>query len=673
MKKISNNYLAIDIYLDYTEYTIFKEIQMLKLSVSKEFRDLIFPLSDEEFHLLEQSILESRIVRDPIVVWQNGKPNPVILDGHHRKRIIDKHKIKNYKILKLKFDNKDEAKKFMIENQLGKRNASPESISYLRGLRYKLEKKTHGGDRKSKLQKADLKPTSELLANKFKVNRSTIERDEKYTDAIDTICSKFDRREQQNIKNKLLSRQTSLTKKDIIDICESDLGIRSIKQIVSGQKELWQVRLELEKKRKNKKKKLPKVILPKDIKVHHGDALKILPTLKRNSVDSALVDGPYGIGIMGKEWDNFTPAQIDRYNLIEQAYFVGDRSPALKAGLYDQSYEGGKKYQKWCEKWGKQLIRVMKPGGHLLSFCSPRMYARMVCGLEDAGWHTRSAMAHIFGTGFPMSMSVSPHIDKLYGTKSKTLCENPNRKNRLNWNKNEKNIISPVSVEAEQWEGWFTHLKNSLDLIVLARKPMSEKTVAENLVKWGTGALNAQACRIGEDEDSRFASNALFEEEAGKEINQQAGQNVSQYFYCAKPTLKERNFGCEDLPAKKQNSSGNIRTYNDRCNNCGKKFIGPKSRICQCPIGKKVTNKEVYTNPNNHPTIKSLTLCRYLARLITPPRGIMCDPFMGSGTSGMAAAHEGFRFVGIEKQKEYYTIARRRIMAAYREANKRSK
>jgi len=315
----------------------------------------------------------------------------------------------------------------------------------------------------------------------------------------------------------------------------------------------------------------------------------------------------------------------------------------------------------------------MKPGGHLLSFCSPRMYHRMVCGLEDAGWETRSTMAHIFGTGFPMSMSVSPQIDKLFGKESKALCENPNRKNRLNWNKNDKNIVSPVSNEAEKWEGWFTHLKNSLDLVVLARKPMSEKTVAENLVKWGTGALNADTCRIGEGEDSRFASNALFEEEAGNEINRQAGQDVSQYFYCAKPSLKERNFGCEDLPPKKQNSSGNIRTYNDRCGRCGKKFIGPKRNICQCPVGQKITNKDVYTNPNNHPTVKSLKLCCYLSRLLTPPGGVLLDCFMGSGSSGMAAAYEGFRYIGIEKEKDYYQIARRRIMAAYRQANKRSK
>jgi len=639
----------------------------MKITISKKFQDLIYPLTNEELAVLEQSILTHGL-RDPLVIWQNGKN--YLIDGHHRWSIIKKHKISKYKITNLKFQNKHEAINWMIDNQLGRRNATPEGISYLRGLRYRYEKLSP--HRPKKGEKISPLKTSERLAQQYKITSRTIYNDEKFTDAIDSIIRVFPSpQKQKEIKHQILTRQINLPKKDIIEL--SQLSASQIKQVISGKKDLWQVKLEIDKKRKDKKKKLPRIVLPKDIKVYHGDAFKILPTLKKNSVDSALVDGPYGIGIMGKEWDNFTPSQIDRYNLIEQASFTGDRSPALNAGLYDLSYEGSKKYQKWCERWGKELIRVMKPGGHLLSFCSPRMYHRMSCGLEDAGWQIRSTLTHIFGTGFPMSMSVSQQIDKLHGKESKTVCENPNRKNRVNWNKSEKNIVSPVSDDALKWEGWFTHLKNSLDLIVLARKPMSEKTVAENIVKWGAGALNTGACRIGNGDDSRFPSNALIEEEAGKELNSQAGQNVSQYFYCPKPSLKERNWGCEDLPPRKQNSAGNIRTYNDRCGNCGKKFIDPNSKICQCPIGQKVTNKEVYMNANNHPTIKSLTLCQYLARLITPPSGTMIDCFMGSGTSGMAAAYEGIHYIGIEKEKEYYIIARRRIMAAYREANKRSK
>jgi len=289
------------------------------------------------------------------VVWTNGKN--YLIDGHHRKKVIDRNKIKDYRVIKLKFDNKDEVQKWIIDNQLGKRNVTSETISYLRGLRYKLQKKSRGGDN------ANSQNVSLELSNKYKVSEMTIFRDLKYTDALDTLCSKYDKREQLEIKNKILSRQTNLSKKDILDIVESKLGIRDIRQVISGDKELWQVKLEIERKRKKRKKKPVRIILPKEIKMYHGDCIDVMKKMEKNSVDAGLIDPPYGIGMMNQEWDNFKPSEIDKYQLLEQAYFVGDRSPALKAGLYDLSYKGGKKYEKWCKKWSEGLLRVVKPGG----------------------------------------------------------------------------------------------------------------------------------------------------------------------------------------------------------------------------------------------------------------------------------------------------------------------
>jgi len=201
----------------------------MKITISKQFRDLIFPLSDREFHLLEQNILEHG-VRDPLVVWQaNGKS--ILVDGYHRYKVISRRKIKNFNVNKLKFQNKDDVLKWILDNQLGRRNATPEAISYLRGLRYKLEKKAHGGDRKASGNNYHLK-TEDNLSNTYKVSPKTIRNDEKYTDAIDAICSKFEKKEQQGIKNKILSRQTNLSKKDILDIVELGLGIRYIKQVI---------------------------------------------------------------------------------------------------------------------------------------------------------------------------------------------------------------------------------------------------------------------------------------------------------------------------------------------------------------------------------------------------------------------------------------------------------
>ena len=646
----------------------------MKITISKQFQDLIYPLTNEELAVLEQSILKHG-VRDPLVVWENGRN--YLIDGHHRKQLIDRHKITKYRVTKLRFNSRHEVINWIIDNQLGRRNATPEGISYLRGLRYRNEKQQHGTNRHTSKSphNGNSKKTVELLAEQYKVGKNTILRDEAFADAVESIVKVFPTPSQQkDIKHQILTRQINLSKKDIIEL--SQLSASYTKQVLSHKKELWQIKLEIEQRRKKKKKKPVRIVLPKEIKMYHGDCIDVMKTLKKNSIDAGLLDPPYGIGMMGKEWDNFTPSQIDRYGLIEQAGFAGNRCPAMVAASYDLSYEGGKKYQKWCAEWGKELLRIVKPGGHILCFCSPRMYHRLSCGLEDVGWQVRSSLVWIFGTGFFTSTSISQQIDKMNGKKGKIVCENPSRKGRLNWNKKDKNIVAPSTPEAEDWDGWYNNIKSSFEPILLARKPLSEKTLAENVLKWGTAGLNIDACRIpdsGSDpliSKGRFPSNVMLSEEASEELNRQTGHNVSPYFYCPKPSMAERNLGCEDLPPKKQNSEGNIRTYNDRCGRCGKKFIGPQNKRCQCPVGDKITDKTVYTNPNNHPTVKPVDLLQRLTLLLCRHGGTVIDCFAGSGTTGMACAYNGFKFIGIEKEKEYYQIARRRIMAAYRERHK---
>ncbi len=589
----------------------------MKITVSKQFEDLIFPLTTEELAVLEQSILKHG-VRDSLKVWSNGRD--YLIDGHHRKKLIDKHKITKYKITKLKFGSKHEVVNWILDNQLGRRNCTPEGISFLRGLRYKNEKLQHGGDRKSNTQSGKL-ITSERLAKQYKVGKNTILRDETFADAVESIVKVFPTpKKQKDIKHKILTRQINLSKKDIVEL--SELSPRYIKQVLSGKKELWQVKLEIEQRRKKRKKKPVRIILPKEIKMYHGDCVAVMKKMKANTYSSAVLDPPYGWPL-GKKKNNFTPAEIDRYGLIEQAYFVGDRSGALKAGLYDLSFEGGKKFQKWCSEWGKELLRIMRPGAHALVFCSTRSLNKLTNGMESSGWEIRNILTWNFGTGFPTSISVSQQIDKLNGTKGKVICENPNRKNRLNWDRNDKSIIAPASPEAEQWEGWFNNIKNSFEPILLIRKPLSEKTVAENVLRWGTGALNIDACRIfnsddTQNKDSRFPSNVILNSEAEEELNRQAGLNVASYFYCPKPSEREKNFGCEDTG-------------------------------------------------NTHPTIKPISICSYLLKLLNPPDGKVVDLFSGSGTVGMACAMNNMQYHGIEIEKEYYQLARRRIMAAYRQ------
>ena len=296
----------------------------------------------------------------------------------------------------------------------------------------------------------------------------------------------------------------------------------------------------------------------------------------------------------------------------------------------------------------KEALRIMKPGAHALVFCSTRSLNKLTNGMEMSGWEVKNILTWNFGTGFPTSISISQQLDKMNGKKGKVICENPNRKNRLNWDKNDKIIVAPVSPEAEQWEGWFNNIKNSFEPILLIRKPLSEKTVAENVIKWGCGALNIAATRIGNEGGTkavnikkgegiksynegtsnlvevqsigkgRFPANVILSEDAGEELNRQADLNVASYFYCPKPSEKEKSMGCEDTG-------------------------------------------------NTHPTVKPISLCSYLLKLLNHHEGKVLDIFSGSGTVGMAAALNNMQYHGVEIEKEYYLLSRRRIMAAYRQ------
>ena len=422
----------------------------------------------------------------------------------------------------------------------------------------------------------------------------------------------------------------------------------------------------------------------------NADCHDILQELPDNCIDSAVIDGPYGIGFMGKEWDNFNPKAIRRatgnYQEGVNHNLQTGRSPSMFAGQYDISRRGAIRYQEWCYEWAKEVYRTLKPGAMLLSFCSPRLYHRMTTGIEDAGFEIRDQIQYLYGTGFPKSHNISKAIDKLYKAERTVVGENPNRKGRKNWNTNPKNITLPATEEAEYWEGWGTGLKPSNEPIVLARKPISEKSIARNVLKFGTGGINIDACRIGDEggtkavviskDDNknihdgsistdveivpigkgRYPSNTIIDEEVAELLGDKA-----KFFYTPKVSKKERNAGCEHLEAKVQNSNGKGRTYNDRCAVCKKKFIGSEMSRCQCPTGVKKTDKSVYKNKNHHPTVKKISLMEYLVKLITPENGICLDIFLGSGSTGVACSIQGFDFLGVEREEEYYEIAKARI------------
>ena len=364
----------------------------------------------------------------------------------------------------------------------------------------------------------------------------------------------------------------------------------------------------------------------------HGDCLEVLVTLEDNSIDSIVTETPYELGFMNKKWDSTGIA----YNV---------------------------------DLW-KECLRVLKPGGHLLAFGGTRTYNRMACAIEDAGFEIRDCIQWIYGSGFPKSHDISKAIDKAAGAERQVVGVAYER-NGKNGTNNEKYaqaprettyITAPATPEAKQWDGWGTALKPANEPIVLARKPISEKTIAENVMKWGTGGINIDGCRVGTEQitirgggakyydgyksgvpnnsvnitnQGRFPANVILDEEAGRMLDEQH-KGASRFFYCAKASKKERNMGLEDIEPM---------TVDDGRN---KPIDNPFLR------GKTLRQ-------NTHPTVKPVKLMEYLITLITPPNGIVLDPFLGSGTTAIAALNTGRYFIGIEKEKKYVDIAKKRI------------
>lgn len=370
------------------------------------------------------------------------------------------------------------------------------------------------------------------------------------------------------------------------------------------------------------------------VTIHIGSNLDVLPTLAENSIDAIVTDPPYELGFMGKAWD----ASGIAYNV---------------------------------ELW-RQCLRVLKPGGHLLAFSGSRTYHRMTCAIEDAGFEVRDQIMWVYGSGFPKSLNVGKALDKAKGVwrgkAGKVLKQNGSMTGA---NYERTPMGPPFTDAAKQWDGWGTALKPAHEPICVARKPL-DGTVADNVMKWGTGAINVDACRVGTEGGTSWESTGDKSDEGqfnggikdGKVKQLNAGRwpanlihdgseevlelfpgdtesSAARFFYCPKASKRDRNEGCENIEAKPFQTS---QPYGS----------GADARAEGNSKG----------NPNNHPTVKPTELMRYLCRLVTPPGGTVLDPFMGSGSTGRGAVLEGFAFTGIELSDEYAVIARARIDAA---------
>ena len=367
-----------------------------------------------------------------------------------------------------------------------------------------------------------------------------------------------------------------------------------------------------------------------------GDCRQRMAEMPDNSVDSVVCDPPYELGFMGKSWD----ASGIAYDL---------------------------------EVW-RQAMRVLKPGGHLLAFSGSRTYHRMACAIEDAGFEIRDQIMWVYGSGFPKSLDVSKAIDKAAGAEREVVGKRweANRKPGIKeagrygeYGPDDGLLRAPATDAARQWSGWGTALKPAHEPICMARKPL-QGTVAANVLRHGTGAVHVDGCRVGDEDTTRpngpigyhgggtggtggSASGrwpANFLHDGSEEATAGLGE-AARFFYCAKASRSDREEGCDELPPRTgaeavEREEGSAGTQSPRAG----------------------AGRTASTVKNHHPTVKPTELMRYLVRMVTPPGGTVLDPFMGSGSTGKAAALEGFNFIGIEMNEDYLAIAQARINAA---------
>lgn len=382
-------------------------------------------------------------------------------------------------------------------------------------------------------------------------------------------------------------------------------------------------------------------------RVECGDCRELLAAMDECSVDAIVTDPPYELGFMGKTWD--------------------------KSGIANS-----------VEMW-RHALRVLKPGGHLLAFSGTRTYHRMVCAIEDAGFEIRDQIGWAYGQGFPKSLDVPKAIDKAAGAEREKLLVPTKPGNCATRSVSATNMQSgftdasePVTEAARQWQGWGTALKPAWEPIVVARKPLVG-AVAENVLAHGTGAINIDGCRIPTDDNLNGGAYAkapteraeMWGADAGNSwVRGGAGEFVPPPGRWPANLIHDGSDEVLDLFPQAKGQQGAVtgnepsaKTLNafgefaGRAPNEPRGDTGSAARFFYCAKASKADRGE----GNNHPTVKPTDLMRYLCRLVTPPGGLVLDPFTGSGSTGKAALLEGFRFIGFELSAEYAAMARSRI------------
>lgn len=412
------------------------------------------------------------------------------------------------------------------------------------------------------------------------------------------------------------------------------------------------------------------------VRILIGDCRERLKELSDSSVDSVVCDPPYHLTSIVKRFgaENAAPAQVGKTGAYARA----------SKGFMGQTWDGGDvafQLETWAE-----VLRVLKPGGHLIAFSGTRTYHRMAVAIEDAGFEVRDMIAWHYGSGFPKSHDISKAIDRGAGAKREVIGSYKAATNISSAGSGLRHdcygiggdkktdtlahITTPATAAAREWEGWGTALKPATEPICLARKPLSEKSIAANVLKWGTGALNIDATRIGTDGGTKGCDAGPSGGIYGDGLNGSFGKPVdglgrwpanlchdgSDEVVAGFPDAPGALYGVGPQHAPKVGTAV-YGDYGPRPHVEPRGDSGSAARFFYCA---KATTDE-RGEGNNHPTVKPVSLMRWLVRLVTPKGGTVLDPFMGSGSTGIAADAEQFNFIGCELSSEYAEIARRRI------------
>jgi len=445
-----------------------------------------------------------------------------------------------------------------------------------------------------------------------------------------------------------------------------------------------------------------------------GDCLDVMATLAENSVDTIITDPPYALTANKNGGTGEASLNLDspagRSRVTTGGGFMGKEWDGAIPGI---------------PFWAAAL-RVAKPGATLMAFGGTRTHHRLMCAIEDAGWELRDTMMWVYGSGFPKSHDISKAIDKAAGAERDYLGEGQyssrkpreyNGGNSLMISKHDPRlghpITAPATDAAQLWDGWGTALKPAWEPIIIAQKP-NDGTFANNALTWGVAGLNIDGGRVGTNGNdpnvrratgenggadsvfgvgnstrpatltqgrwpanlvhdgsdeviscfpsngrstkpsrtgTAFKNDGMFMPGQGRQplVHNDNGGSAARFFYCAKASRAERNAGCEGME-EKERAGINKMMGNDA------------GGVSMLTGSGNIRNNRLQ---NNHPTVKPLALMRYLAKLTrTPTGGVVLDPFMGSGTTGMAAVYEGRDFIGIELEPEYFEIATARIQHA---------